>query len=61
MGGMMYRVFTERRPQAVIFGTKLRWWVLSIKLLKLMRSPGISVNTDSRLSTMDFIRTRPRS
>ena len=61
MGGMTYRVFTATRPQAVILGTKLRWWVLSMPREKSISRPGIRVKTVSRLRRMALISTTPMS
>ena len=48
-------------PQSEIFGTKLRWCVLSMAFEKSTKSPGISRNTESMLMMMAFMSTMPMS
>ncbi len=48
-------------PTAEILGTKFLCTLLSISLLNTMISPGIRVNTDSRLSMIALISTTARS
>ena len=58
---MTYFVAKANFPTAVIFGTKFLCTDLSISPLKSIISPGISVNTESRLRNIALIRTIARS
>ncbi len=61
MGGTIKRVATSIFPINVIRGRSLRCWVLSIRLLNSISSPGINVNTDKRLNRIALINTVARS
>ena len=56
-GGTIKRVFTSNFPIAVILGIRFLCLVASIQRLNSTRSPGISVNTESRLNKIALIST----
>ena len=59
--GTTLRVAHAKRPTKGIFGTNLRWRVLSMALPKIMRSPGMTRKTLKRLQAMALMSTKPRS
>ena len=58
---MIFRVAKAKRPTKGIFGTRFLCFVFIMRLANSTRSPGMRVNTDTRLMRIDLVRVVPRS